>query len=49
MINNDSIDQIIYDSQKDKVEANEKLYYLFSSKLYSVCLKYSRNNSEAAG
>lgn len=49
MINNDSIDQIIYDSQKDKVEANEKLYYLFSSKLYSVCLKYSRNNSEAEG
>ncbi|WP_306351346.1 RNA polymerase sigma factor [Flavobacterium sp. '19STA2R22 D10 B1'] len=41
------LEQIIQDCQKNDAKAQEQLYKLFSSKLFSVCLKYSRNYAEA--
>lgn len=42
-----NLDQLIYDCKKNNITAQEQLYKLFSSKLFGVCLKYSRNYAEA--
>ena len=42
-----SLDQLIYDCQKNDAKAQEQIYRLFSAKLFTVCLKYSRNYAEA--
>ena len=39
--------QLINDCQKNDRKAQGQLYRLYSSKLFSVCLKYSRNYTEA--
>jgi len=39
--------QIILDCQNNEPLAQEQLYKLFSSKIFTVCLKYSRNYEEA--
>lgn len=39
--------QLINDCKKNNKKAQEQLYRLYSPKLFSVCLKYSRNYSEA--
>lgn len=39
--------QIILECQKDNLKAQEQLYRLLSSKLFTVCLKYSRNYADA--
>lgn len=39
--------QIILDCKKKEPKAQEQLYKLFSSKIFTVCLKYSRNYEEA--
>ena len=41
------LDQLIQDCKKENTKAQEQLYRLFSSKLFSVCLKYSKNYAEA--
>jgi RNA polymerase sigma factor (sigma-70 family) len=42
-----SIEQLIYDCKKNDIKAQEQLYKQYSPKLFSVCLKYSRNYTEA--
>ncbi|GAA3631263.1 RNA polymerase sigma factor [Flavivirga jejuensis] len=42
-----SLDQLIENCKVDNTKAQGELYKLFSSKLFSVCLKYSRNRAEA--
>ena len=42
-----SLDRLIYNCQKNDTKAQSELYELFSSKLFSICLKYSRNYAEA--
>lgn len=42
-----SLDQLINDCKKNDTKAQEQLYRLYSSKLFAVCLKYSRNHAEA--
>ncbi len=42
-----NLDQLIIDCKKNDIKAQEQLYNLFSSKLFGVCLKYSRNYAEA--
>lgn len=42
-----SLDQLIKDCKKNDIRAQAQLYKLFSGKLFSVCLKYSRNYAEA--
>ena len=42
-----SLDQLIHNCKKNNTKAQSELYKLFSSKLFSVCLKYSRNYAEA--
>jgi len=42
-----SLDQLILDCQKNNIRAQEQLYRLFASKLFAVCLKYSRNHADA--
>lgn len=41
------IKQLILDCQKSEPKAQEQLYKLFSSKMFTICLKYSRNYDEA--
>ena len=41
------LDQLINDCKNNDTKAQEQLYRLFSSKLFAVCLKYSRNYAEA--
>lgn len=41
------LDQLIEDCKKNNIQAQSELYKLFSSKLFTVCLKYSRNYAEA--
>jgi RNA polymerase sigma factor (sigma-70 family) len=41
------LDDIIKDCQRDSIKAQEQLYRLFAPKLFSVCLKYSRNYEDA--
>jgi RNA polymerase sigma-70 factor (ECF subfamily) len=42
-----SLDELIKDCKKNNTKAQGELYKLFSSKLFSVCLKYSRSHAEA--
>ena len=42
-----SIEQLIYNCKRNDIKAQETLYRLYASKLFSVCLKYSRNYEEA--
>jgi RNA polymerase sigma factor (sigma-70 family) len=42
-----SLEQLILDCQKKNIKAQEQLFRLFSSKLFAVCIKYSRNYEEA--
>lgn len=42
-----SLKQLIEKCSKNDTQAQSELYQLFSSKLFSVCLKYSRNYAEA--
>lgn len=42
-----SIEQLINDCKKNDRKAQEQLYRLYAPKLFSVCLKYSRNHTEA--
>jgi len=42
-----SLDQLIHNCKKDNTKAQSELYKLFSGKLFSVCLKYSKNYAEA--
>lgn len=41
------LEQLINDCKKNDRKAQEQLYRLFASKLFTVCLKYSRNYAEA--
>ncbi|MEL1245978.1 sigma-70 family RNA polymerase sigma factor [Flavobacterium sp. DGU11] len=41
------LEQLIQDCQKDSIKAQEQLYRLFATKLFAVCLKYSRNYEDA--
>ena len=42
-----SLEQLIAKCKKQEIKAQEQLYRLYSGKLFSVCLKYSRNYAEA--
>ena len=42
-----SLEQLITNCKKNDTKAQSQLYKLFASKLFSVCLKYSRNYAEA--
>ncbi|WOD44686.1 RNA polymerase sigma factor [Hwangdonia lutea] len=42
-----SLNQLIENCRTNDTKAQGELYKLFSSKLFSVCLKYSRNYAEA--
>ncbi|HMI08299.1 MAG TPA: sigma-70 family RNA polymerase sigma factor [Flavobacterium sp.] len=42
-----SLEQLILDCQKKNIKAQEQLFRLLSSKLFAVCLKYSRSYEEA--
>jgi RNA polymerase sigma-70 factor (ECF subfamily) len=41
------IDQLIKDCKKNNPQAQEQIYRLLSPKIFSICLKYSRNYEEA--
>jgi RNA polymerase sigma factor (sigma-70 family) len=41
------LNQLINDCKNNDRKAQEQLYRLYSSKLFAVCLKYSRNYAEA--
>lgn len=41
------LNQLISDCKNDNRKAQEQLYRLYSPKLFTVCLKYSRNYTEA--
>ena len=42
-----SLEQLIEQCKNNDVKAQSQIYKLFASKLFSVCLKYSRNYAEA--
>lgn len=42
-----SLEKLINDCKNRDAKAQEQLYKLYSSKLFSICLKYSRNYAEA--
>ena len=42
-----SLEKIIHDCKKNDIKAQEQLYRQFAPKMFSVCLKYSRNYAEA--
>lgn len=42
-----ALNELIEKCKKEDIKAQGQLYTLFSSKLFSVCLKYSRNSVEA--
>ncbi len=42
-----SLEQLIERCKKDDAQAQGQLYKLYASKLFSICLKYSRNYAEA--
>lgn len=42
-----SLDELIHSCKINNTKAQSELYKLFSSKLFSICLKYSRNYAEA--
>jgi len=41
------LDQLIKECQQDSLKAQGQLYTLLAPKLFSVCLKYSRNRADA--
>jgi RNA polymerase sigma factor (sigma-70 family) len=41
------LEKLINECKKNDIKAQEQLYKEYSSKLFSVCLKYSRNYTEA--
>jgi RNA polymerase sigma factor (sigma-70 family) len=41
------LDQLIQDCQRNSIRAQEQLYKLLAPKLFSACLKYSRNRADA--
>lgn len=41
------LEELIQDCQNNSIKAQEQLYRLFASKLFAVCLKYSRNRADA--
>ncbi len=41
------LEQLIKDCKSNNVKAQSELYKLFATKLFSLCLKYSRNYAEA--
>ena len=41
------LDQLIRDCQNNSIRAQEQLYKLLAPKLFSACLKYSRNRADA--
>ena len=41
------MNQLIQNCKKNDTQAQSELYKLFSSKLFALCLKYSRNRAEA--
>ncbi len=41
------LEELIEKCKQDDIKAQGELYTLYSSKLYAVCLKYSRNATEA--
>lgn len=42
-----SLDQLIQKCKNNDTKAQSELYKLYSSKLFAICLKYSRNRAEA--
>lgn len=42
-----SLDQLIHNCKKNDTKAQSDLYKLFSSKLFALCLKYSKSHAEA--
>ena len=42
-----SLDQLILSCKKNDRNAQSELYKLYGSKLFALCLKYSRNKTEA--
>jgi RNA polymerase sigma-70 factor (ECF subfamily) len=42
-----SLEQLIINCKKNDAKAQSQLYKLFSGKLFSLCLKYSKNYAEA--
>ena len=42
-----SLEQLIEQCKKNDAKAQSQLYKLYASKLFSLCLKYSRNSAEA--
>lgn len=42
-----SLKQLIQKCKRNDIKAQSELYTLYSSKLFSICLKYSRNSAEA--
>lgn len=42
-----SLEQLIAECQKNDAQAQSQIYKLYASKLFSICLKYSRNYAEA--
>ncbi len=41
------LEELIRKCKEGNIQAQGKLYSLFSAKLYGICLKYSRNEAEA--
>lgn len=41
------IEQLIHECIKNNIKSQEQLYKLLAPKLFTVCLKYSRNYEEA--
>lgn len=41
------LEQLIQKCKKNDTKAQSEIYKLFSSKLFAICLKYSRNHAEA--
>jgi RNA polymerase sigma-70 factor (ECF subfamily) len=42
-----TLEQLINDCKKNDIKAQEQLYRQYAPKMFSVCLKYSRNYTEA--
>jgi RNA polymerase sigma-70 factor (ECF subfamily) len=42
-----SLEQLIANCKKNDAQAQSQIYKLYASKLFSICLKYSRNYAEA--
>ena len=42
-----SVDELVNNCKKEKRKAQEELYHRYSPVLFGICLKYSRNKTEA--